>query len=110
LFSLFAGAVLSLFFSWTTPVGIWRWPVPQEWALIVLASALFYVGVTYTFEAYRGSDLSVVAPFRYWYLLVAILTGFFMFGELPNERSILGMAIIVGAGAIVLWSQRPRKQ
>jgi drug/metabolite transporter (DMT)-like permease len=106
LFSLIAGAVLAFFFSWTTPVGTWRWPTPEEWALIALASALFYVGVTYTFEAYRGSDLSVVAPFRYWYLFVAILTGFFMFGELPNDRSILGMTIIVGAGAIVLWSQR----
>jgi drug/metabolite transporter (DMT)-like permease len=106
LFSLISGAVLAIFFSWITPVATWRWPDAQEWTLVAIASALFYVGVTYTFEAYRGSDLSVVAPFRYWYLLVAILTGFLSFGEFPSERSLLGMAIIVGAGAIVLWSQR----
>jgi drug/metabolite transporter (DMT)-like permease len=109
LFSLLTGGILAAFFSWTTPVAAWRWPGAEEWFLIAAASALFYLGVTYTYEAYRGSDLSVVAPFRYWYLIVAILTGLFAFGEVPGSRSILGMAIIVGAGAIVLWRQSTAK-
>jgi drug/metabolite transporter (DMT)-like permease len=110
LFSLIAGAVLATFFSWATPAETWRWPNTQEWSLIVVASALFYLGVSYTYEAYRGSELSVVAPFRYWYLIVAIATGFFMFGEFPSSRSILGMIVIVGAGAIVLWRQRATRK
>ena len=111
LFSLLSGAVLATFFPWATPVEAWQWPGPTEWILLALASALFYLGVSYTYEAYRGSDLSVVAPFRYWYLLVAIFTGLFVFGEIPSGRSILGMVIIVSAGAIVLWSQRvPKKR
>jgi drug/metabolite transporter (DMT)-like permease len=110
LISLLTGAILAIFLSWTTPVAEWKWPDAGEWFLLAVASLLFYVGVSYTYEAYRGSDLSVVAPFRYWYLLVAITTGFLMFGELPNGRSILGMMIIVGAGAIVLWTQRTQKK
>jgi drug/metabolite transporter (DMT)-like permease len=106
LFSLLTGGVLAAFFSWTTPVANWSWPDAEAWLLIALASVLFYAGVTYTYEAYRGSDLSVVAPFRYWYLIVAIFTGLIAFGEVPSGRSILGMAIIVGAGAVVLWRQR----
>lgn len=104
-FSLFAGVALALFFPWVTPVSIWRWPNATELLLIMVASSLFYVGVSYTYEAYRGSDLSVVAPFRYWYLFVAIMIGMIAFGELPGSRSLLGMAIIVTAGAIVLWWQ-----
>lgn len=106
LFSLLAGALLASFFSWATPVSAWQWPGATEWVLLTLASALFYFGVTYTYEAYRGSDLSVVAPFRYWYLIVAIIVGLLVFGEVPSGHSIVGMAIIVGAGAIVLWRQR----
>jgi drug/metabolite transporter (DMT)-like permease len=64
------------------------------------------VGVTYSYEAYRNSDLSVVAPFRYWYLVVAIVAGLVAFGEVPGVPSILGMIVIVGAGGIVLWQQR----
>jgi drug/metabolite transporter (DMT)-like permease len=105
LFSFVTGAILAAFFSWTTPVAEWQWPDAKEWSLLAVASVLFYIGVTYTYEAYRGSDLSVVAPFRYWYLVVAILAGMFVFGEFPGGRSILGMAIIVAAGAIVLWRQ-----
>lgn len=105
-FSIIAAGVLALFFPWVTPVSVWRWPDAGEWLLIAIASGLFYLGVTYSYEAYRGSDLSVVAPFRYWYLLVAITTGFIGFGEIPGAQSILGMAVIVMAGAIVLWQQR----
>lgn len=110
LFSLVAGAVLAAFFPWVTPVANWKWPTAHEFLLLTTASALFYLGVTYTYEAYHGSDLSVVAPFRYWYLIVAIFTGYFAFGEIPGMRSILGMTIIVAAGGIVLWWQaRTRK-
>jgi len=105
LFSVLAAGVLALFFPWATPVTVWKWPDASELFLLAVASALFYLGVTYTYDAYRGSDLSVVAPFRYWYLLVAIAAGFLAFGEIPGLQSILGMIVIVGAGGIVLWHQ-----
>jgi drug/metabolite transporter (DMT)-like permease len=106
LFSILAAGVLAAFFPWATPVSIWRGPDASEWFFLITASALFYLGVTYSYEAYRNSDLSVVAPFRYWYLVVAILAGIFAFGEVPGIQSILGMIVIVGAGGIVLWQQR----
>jgi drug/metabolite transporter (DMT)-like permease len=108
LFSILAAGVLAVFFPWATPVSIWRWPDFNEWFFLITASALFYLGVTYSYEAYRNSDLSVVAPFRYWYLVVAIVAGVVAFGEVPGLRSILGMIVIVGAGGIVLWQQSAR--
>jgi S-adenosylmethionine uptake transporter len=109
LFSMIAAGILAVFFPWVTPVSVWRWPDPNEWLFLGVASVLFYLGVAYTYDAYRGSDLSVVAPFRYWYLLVAIAAGYVGFGEVPGLQSILGTAIIVAAGAIVLWHQYGRK-
>lgn len=105
LFSLIAAGIIGVFFPWVTPITDWRWPDANEWLALGVASVLFYLGVAYTYDAYRGSDLSVVAPFRYWYLLVAIVTGYVGFGEVPGLHSILGMIIIVGAGAVVLWHQ-----
>ncbi len=105
IFSIVAAAILALFFPWVTPVSVWQWPTAQEFLLIALASVLFYFGVTYSYEAYRNSDLSIVAPFRYWYLIVAIIAGIFVFGEIPGLRSILGMVVIACAGGIVLWYQ-----
>jgi len=105
LFSLVAGAILAMFFSWATPVAAWKWPDATEFSFIVAASVLFYLGVMGMYEAYRASDLSVVAPFRYWYLLVAIIIGYLVFGEVPTMRSFVGMATIVIAGIIVIWWQ-----
>jgi S-adenosylmethionine uptake transporter len=110
LFSMIAAGILAVFFPWVTPVAIWRWPDANEWFFLGIASILFYLGVAYTYDAYRGSDLSVVAPFRYWYLLVAIAAGYIGFGEIPGLQSLLGTAIIVAAGAIVLWHQYGRKK
>lgn len=109
LFSMLAAGILAAFFPWVTPVTVWRWPDPNEWMFLTIASVLFYLGVAYTYDAYRGSDLSVVAPFRYWYLLVAIAAGYVGFGEIPGAQSVLGMIIIVAAGGIVLWHQYGRK-
>lgn len=36
---------------------------------------------------------------------LSIAAGYFAFGEIPGGHSILGMAVIVGAGGIVLWHQ-----
>jgi drug/metabolite transporter (DMT)-like permease len=109
LFSVVAAGILAVFFPWVTPVTAWQWPNINEWLFLTVASVLFYLGVAYTYDAYRGSDLSVVAPFRYWYLLVAIAAGYIGFGEIPGLRSVFGMAIIVIAGVIVLWHQYGRK-
>ncbi len=109
-FSMLAAGILAVFFPWVTPVAVWRWPDANEWFFLGIASILFYLGVAYTYDAYRGSDLSVVAPFRYWYLLVAIAAGYIGFGEIPGLQSLLGTAIIVAAGAIVLWHQYGRKK
>lgn len=105
LFSMIAAGILAIFFPWVTPVAVWRWPDASEWFFLAAASGLFYLGVAYTYEAYRGSDLSIVAPFRYWYLLVAIAAGYIGFGEVPGLQSIIGMIVIVGAGGLVLWHQ-----
>jgi drug/metabolite transporter (DMT)-like permease len=104
-FSMIAAGILALLFPDATPVTDWKLPDVEEFFFLSLAAVLFYLGVIYTYDAYRGSDLSVVAPFRYWYLIVAIAAGFFAFGEIPGSQSILGMAVIVTAGGIVLWHQ-----
>jgi drug/metabolite transporter (DMT)-like permease len=108
IFSIVASGILAAFFPGVTPVAEWRWPDATEFFFIVLASVLFYLGVTYSYDAYRNSDLSIVAPFRYWYLMVAIAAGYFAFGELPGLQSFFGMIVIVAAGGIVLWQQSAR--
>jgi drug/metabolite transporter (DMT)-like permease len=82
--------------------GEWQAIAPND--LAMLAGASVFVGLaTYLVAlAFRGVDLSVVAPFRYTYLLTSAVAGFFFFREFPDGWSALGAVLIVGSGLYAL--------
>ena len=49
-------------------------------------------------RAFREVDISVVAPFRYTFLVWAGIAGYVFFSELPDLWSIAGTVLIVGSG------------
>ena len=51
----------------------------------------------------RTTPAGVVAPLIYSQLLAAAAYGYLIFGDVPDAARILGIAIIVGAGASSVW-------
>ena len=75
------------------------------------ASGFLLAGAHYTIiEAFRLGEAALVAPFKYSSLIWAIALGFFMFGDLPDGWTLLGAAIIVGAGLYILQRERALKK
>ncbi len=58
--------------------------------------------------AYRGTELSAVAPFRYSIVLFAVIYGFIFFREVPDAWSFAGMAIMILAGLYMLHREALR--
>lgn len=87
--------VVSLFQGW---VGV------DGRALAVLAAAAVFLASGYhlVIRATRVGELSVVAPFRYSGLLMAVLAGWLVWGEVPNALAWAGIAGIVGSGLYLL--------
>lgn len=100
-------AVGVMLMGWTgTAMQGWHSPTGSE-ALRVLAAGLFLiVGYLTSVSAMRHGDIGMVAPFRYTSLLWAIMLGLFVFGDLPDGWTLLGAAIVVGAGLFTLWRER----
>ena len=46
------------------------------------------------------------APLQYFELPVATFFGFLVFDDFPNELSLLGIAIIIGAGLYMIHRER----
>lgn len=88
----------------------WR-PVPPQ-ALIELFCAAAFVAVAIYLMAlgFRNVDLSVVAPFRYSYLLTSIVAGYAVFGELPDRVSLAGAVLIVGSGVYALHRESVQRR
>jgi drug/metabolite transporter (DMT)-like permease len=63
----------------------------------------------FTIQTVRVGDLSVSAPFRYTTLVGSVVIGLVVFDEVPDALTVIGCAVILGAGlyAIHLERQRP---
>jgi drug/metabolite transporter (DMT)-like permease len=73
----------------------------------ILGAGLFLiVGYLSSVSAMRHGDVGLVAPFRYTSLLWAIALGFVVFGNLPDVWTLIGSAIVVGAGIFTLLRER----
>ena len=66
----------------TIPFG-WVWPTPGEATLLVSAGLLGGVAQLFATSAYRYADVSVVAPFDYASMLLALGIGFFCSMKCP---------------------------
>ena len=100
-FSLTA-TVLSLA---TLPFG-WVWPEPKELALLIGAGLLGGVGQILLTSSYREADASLVAPFDYASMLFALAIGWFVFAEMPSGTMLMGAALIILAGILIILRER----
>ncbi|MFD1342749.1 DMT family transporter [Litorisediminicola beolgyonensis] len=67
---------------------------------VALAGVLAYTALT---RAMRSGEVSVVAPFRYSRLLVALVFAYAFFGERPDSLMLVGATLIVVSGVYTLW-------
>lgn len=88
----------------------WTWPEGRDLALLV-GLGLLSAAVVYSLsQAYRSASAATVAPFEYVAMPMAALWGFLVWNEVPDARSIAGMALIIGTGMYVLVREKRREQ
>ncbi|MDO5659084.1 MAG: DMT family transporter [Paracoccus sp. (in: a-proteobacteria)] len=94
--------VLSLF---TLPLG-WVWP--SAWAAFLMVAAGLLGGVAQILltSAYRYADASLVAPFDYASMLLALGIGWFIFAESASLSMLFGAAVIMASGIAIIWRER----
>lgn len=77
-------------------------PTAQGFALILGTALAGVVGYGALTAAMRTGEISVVAPFRYFRLIVALAIAMTIFGERPDTMTLIGAALIVGSGLYTL--------
>ncbi|MFT6775783.1 MAG: drug/metabolite transporter (DMT)-like permease [Paracoccaceae bacterium] len=82
-------------------------PVSGHAALILAgASMLVIIGYFFGVKAMQTGEIVMVSPFRYTILLWSMIAGAVLFDEMPDALSLLGAAIVVGAGLYAFWRER----
>ena len=92
-------SLLSLPFGWVVPT--------FEASLMLIGAGLIGgVGQIFLTAAYRNAPASVVAPFDYSSMLLALGIGYFWFAEIPNWWTIVGATVIILSGIVILWREQ----
>ena len=99
-----AGAVVLV------PLGGWTPPSARALGLLALAAIFVLIGYQCIIKSLRSGDISAVAPFRYFALLWAMLTGYLVFGDKPDLPMVVGAALIVLSGLYTLNRERIRNR
>ena len=87
----------------------WRPISLSQIGLLAIAAALLSAGYYLIVNSMRHGEMSMVAPFRYSGLLVALLTGFIIWGEIPSLLAWGGIGLLLAAGIYLLHDERRRR-
>ena len=86
----------------------WVVPPPATVAALAFGAMLLVSGYLCVTRAVRIGQLSVVSPFRYASTIYAVLLQIAVWGLLPDAWSLLGMAIVIGAGLYTFHREQIR--
>lgn len=80
------------------------WVTPTLGDLLLMASCglIAAIGLTLLTYAYRVAPSATVAPFEYSFMFWGLLWGWMFWDSIPDAWAWLGIAIIIGAGMIVI--------
>ncbi|RYG91237.1 DMT family transporter [Loktanella sp. IMCC34160] len=86
----------------------WGWVVPSalDAGLLIVAGILGGFGQILLTSSYRYADASLIAPFEYTSMLLALGVGYFIFDEVPTSVMLLGALLIIAAGVLIIWRER----
>lgn len=87
--------------------GGFKAPSVASLAFVTLATIVGVFAYSALTHAMRTGEVSVVTPFRYSRLLFALILGVVVFGEHPDNWTLLGGMVIVSSGLFLLARSRP---
>ncbi|MDP3896730.1 MAG: DMT family transporter [Mesorhizobium sp.] len=84
------------------------WVMPSLRHMLLLAGSGFFLifGHFFIFMAYRVGPTDVVAPFYYCFTVWAVISGFAVFGHLPNLTAATGILLVVASGLLIVMLDR----
>lgn len=89
----------------TLPFG-WAWPDPVTAAMLIATGLLGGAGQILLTMSYRHAETSLIAPFDYAQMLLALVIGYFVFNELPTGMMLIGAGLTTFGGLLIIWRER----
>jgi drug/metabolite transporter (DMT)-like permease len=102
-FCLFASVV-----SLIGAIPEWKWPSFADWFWLSSLGLIGGIGQILVTRALRLAPASVLAPFDYSSIVLAVLYGYLWFKEAPSPAVWYGLPLVIGSGLYILHRERVR--
>lgn len=87
----------------------WLPPTPRDWAMMALMGLIGAVGHFLLIKAYEQAPASLLSPYGYSEMVMAVVVGFVAFGDFPDAGTWLGVAVIIASGVYIAVRERKRE-
>lgn len=68
------------------------------------------IGHIFLVNAVRHANASLLAPLQYLEIIGATILGYFIFSDLPDQQTLIGIIIIIGSGMYLMHRERISRQ
>ena len=89
----------------TAPLG-WVPPTPRDFILLGLLGVVSTIAHISVNRALKLAPASVVMPYQYSQIIWAVLLGYLVFGDWPDNTMLMGSGIIVAAGLFIFFREQ----
>ncbi|VDC31679.1 DMT family transporter [Pseudogemmobacter humi] len=98
--------VLLLFYN--GPVAALDWVTPQGIGWLWLSGVGFWACISHMCMTYalKYAPSATLGPLHYFEIIVAVILGYLIFGDLPNRLTFTGIAIIICSGLYLIQRER----
>ena len=84
----------------------WSEVSAHQWLLLVLLGAFAIAGHYLITRAYDYAEASLLSPFNYTEIIMAVAVGWWFFGDFPDNWTFVGVAILITCAIYISWHER----
>jgi drug/metabolite transporter (DMT)-like permease len=87
---------------------VWVAPTPGQWVLLLVIAVVALIGHYLVIAAYRFGEASLLAPLSYAEMIMAVVCGWWFFGDFPDRWTFLGVGILIACAVYISYRERVR--
>ena len=103
---LFYSAIVTALLALPFALQYWTTPTREELFLLFILGASANLILFFLLKAFAATDVTALAPYRYFELVVSAIIAYIVFNEIPTETTLWGALIIIPSTLFIIYSEK----